>query len=114
VRVPSSRSRNGGRRTGHGKALLACLVVGECRGREECRDSRGRPLGSRPEVEHECCIAGASQLADLVSRLVRSRGNPYLRIRRIVARRCISRRVLPWVVVLRRRSVVLSLGWRRR
>lgn len=57
MRVPSSQSRSGGRRTGHGRALLACLVVGGCRGREECCDSRGRPLGSRLEVGHGCCIA---------------------------------------------------------
>lgn len=70
-------------------------------------------LGSRLEVEHECCIAGASQLGDLVPSLDVRRAT-YLRIRRIVTRRCISRWVLPWVVVLRWRSVVLSLGWRRR
>jgi hypothetical protein len=62
VRVPSSRSRNGGRRTGHSRAQLACLVVGGCRGREECCDSRGKPLGSRLEVEHECCVAGAGSI----------------------------------------------------
>jgi hypothetical protein len=58
VKVLNSRSTNGGRRSGHSKALLACLVVGGCRGREECCDSRGRPLGSRLEVEYECDIAG--------------------------------------------------------
>lgn len=57
MRVPSSWLRNGGRHTVHGMTLLACLVVGGCRGWEECCDSRGRPLGSRLEVEYKCCVA---------------------------------------------------------
>lgn len=44
-------------------------MVGGYRGREECCEPRGRLLGSRLEVEHECCVAGASQLGDLVPSL---------------------------------------------